>query len=395
MFLEFFFVLRASGLKVSLHEWMTLLEALEKGLAHSSLLGFYHLCRCVLIKSETEYDRFDQVFESYFGDIAEDVELPERFWKWLNKPEEKRDWDDAYIPKYEFEEVIRRMEKLKEEQRRQHKGGKKYIGTGGTAPVGNAGDNPAGIRAGGESMHFSAVRVAGQRRFRDFREDNILTMRDFQVAFRRLRQFSNRLDVPKTELNISKTIDDTCDNAGFLKLAWEKPRKNSIKLLMLFDSDGSMRMYRDLCNKLFRSVSISNRFKDLKLYYFHNCVYDHLYTDPTCVDGEWVDTKWVLNNLPRDYKVIFVGDGCMAESELTKPHGENVYKHDNEEPGKVWLEKFKKRYDNVIWLNPIPEVVWDRVFGGNTLMMIKDIFPMFELSLNGLNNGIRKLLSYR
>lgn len=395
MFLEFFFSLRAGGLKVSVHEWMTLMDAMEKGLAHSSLLGFYHLCRCVLIKSEIDYDRFDRIFTNYFGSIEEDVLLPKRFWEWLSKPIEKLDDRIMTELQQELETLLERIEKFKKEQKKEHNKGKKYIGAGGTAPIGHSGYNPAGIRIGDEGRQGTALQIAGQRQFKDFREDNILSMRDFQVAFRRLRQFSNRLDVPRTELNINKTIDDTCSNAGYLKIAWDKPRKNSIKLLMLFDSDGSMKMYRALCSKLFHSISISNRFKDLKVYYFHNCIYDNLYTDPTCTDGEWLPTKRVLNNLNQDYRVIIVSDGCMAASELLKPNGDIVYTHDNKDPGKVWLERFKNKYDNIIWLNPLPEMVWDKVFGAETLLIIKDIFPMYELSLTGLKDGIGKLLSYR
>lgn len=395
MFLEFFFLLRARGLKVTTHEWLTLMEALDMGLAHSSLLGFYHLCKCIIIKSETEYDLFDRIFADYFGTIDEDAELPERFWEWLNKPADLNRSKFEFEYRKELEELLEKLEDLKENQKKEHKSGKKYIGAGGTAPIGHSGFNRAGIRAGGFSRHHSAVQIAGERHYRDFREDNILSMRDFQVAFRRLREFSSRLDVPRTELNVEKTVDDTCDNAGMLSIAWDKPRKNTIKLLILFDSDGSMRMYSELCSKLFKSVSISNRFKDLKTYYFHNCIYDYLYEDPSCAEDVRISTKWVLSNLPRDYKVIIVGDGCMALSELTKPNGELMLEHKNEESGMQWLQKFKRSYDSVIWLNPIPKIVWDRVFGGETLMMISEVFPMYELSLNGLNDGIRKLLSYR
>ena len=208
MFLEFFFSLRAGGLKVSVHEWMTLMDAMEKGLAHSSLLGFYHLCRCVLIKSEIDYDRFDRIFTNYFGSIEEDVLLPKRFWEWLSKPIEKLDDRIMTELPQELETLLERIEKFKKEQKKEHNKGKKYIGAGGTAPIGHSGYNPAGIRIGDEGRQGTALQIAGQRQFKDFREDNILSMRDFQVAFRRLRQFSNRLDVPRTELNINKTIDD-------------------------------------------------------------------------------------------------------------------------------------------------------------------------------------------
>lgn len=395
MFLDFFFFLRARGIKVTTHEWLTLIEALDMGLAHSSLLGFYYLCKCILLRSESEYDRFDMIFAEYFGSIEENAELPERFREWLNEPAKLSNEKRVYEAPRGLEQLLQKLEELKEKQKEKHSGGKIYAGTGGAAPIGHSGYNPSGIRAGGFARHSSAIQIAGERKYRDFREDSILSMRDFQMAFRRLRDFSSRMDVPKTELNVSKTVDDTCDNAGILRLIWEKPRKNTIKVILLFDSGGSMRMYSELCSKLFKSVSVSNKFKDLKTYYFHNCIYDSLYRDPSCSAGECVATEWVLNNLSRDYKCIFVGDGCMARSELMKPNGALQLGDKNKESGMAWLNKFKKKYDSVIWLNPIPEIVWDRVFGGETLLMIKKVFPMFELSLNGINKGIRKLLSYQ
>ena len=62
MFAAFFYLLRQRGLHVSLNEWMTLLEGMEKGLHHSTLTGFYHLCRAIVMKNETEFDHFDQIF---------------------------------------------------------------------------------------------------------------------------------------------------------------------------------------------------------------------------------------------------------------------------------------------------------------------------------------------
>ena len=55
MFAAFFYLLRQRGLHVSLNEWMTLLEGMEKGLHHSTLTGFYHLCRAIVVKNETEF----------------------------------------------------------------------------------------------------------------------------------------------------------------------------------------------------------------------------------------------------------------------------------------------------------------------------------------------------
>lgn len=395
MFLDFFYLLRARGLAVSLNEWLSLIEALNLGLAECSLLGFYHLCRSILIKSEADYDKFDAVFAEYFRGIESPQDLPEEFWKWLNQDTKERDINDKPMPGealMELEDLLKRFHQRIEEQKEQHNGGNYWIGTGGTSRMGHGGYNNQGIRTGGTSRHKSAVQIAGERNYKDFRQDNILDIRQFQMAFRKLRQFSARVEEAKTVLDVECTIDETCNNAGNLKLVFDKPRKNTIKLLLLFDSDGSMMPYGRLCNRLFQAVSKSSHFKDLKVYYFHNCIYEHLYTTPYCRKGEWINTEWVLSNLDSEYKVIFVGDGTMAPSELIRPGGNSVIGLYNEEPGIEWLKKFKRRYKKQIWLNPIPRDDWDYVYGSYTIDMIKEVFPMFELTIDGLDAGIKRLL---
>ncbi|NLD20578.1 MAG: VWA domain-containing protein [Clostridiales bacterium] len=395
MFLEFFYLLRAKGLEVSINEWMTLVEALDKGLAGASLTGFYHLCRSILIKTESEYDKFDAVFAEYFCGIVTPEDLPEEFWKWLSEEDRVRDIDDkddTGMFYRELEELMKMFRERIEEQKERHDGGSYWIGTGGTSVMGRGGYHKQGIRVGGEGRHKSAVQIAGERKFKDFREDTILDIRQFQMAFRKLRQYSSRVDGPETELDIEKTIDETCDNAGVLKICYDKPRKNTVKLLLLIDSDGSMLPYSRLCNRLFQAVSKSSHFKDLKVYYFHNCIYDHLYTNPYCKRGEWVETNWVLGNLDSEYKVIFVGDAAMAPSELYRQGGNAIIGLFNKELGIEWFRKFQKRYKKQIWLNPIEKEAWEWTYGSRTIHDIGEVFPMFELTLDGLEAAIKKLL---
>lgn len=392
MFLEFFYLLRARGLEVSLNEWMTLIEALDKGLANSSLLGFYYLCRSILIKTESEYDKFDTVFSEYFAGIESPEDLPQEFWDWLSQDEKTRDEGHGEEFAKELEELLKLWHERIEEQKEKHDGGNYWIGTGGTSTMGRGGFHTTGIRAGGEGRLGSALQIAGERNFRDFREDKILDIRQFQMAFRKLRQFSSRVEGQKTELDIDATIDETCDNAGMLHLVFDKPRKNTVKLLLLIDSDGSMLRHSELCNRLFQAVSQANHFKDLKIYYFHNCVYDHLYTTPYCRKGDWVETNWVLKNLDSEYKVIFVGDAAMAPSELFRVGGNSFIGLWNDELGIDWLKKFKKRYKKTIWLNPLEKDTWDWIYGHKTVGAVREVFDMFELTLNGLEAGIKKLL---
>lgn len=399
MFIKFFYLLRQRGLKVSLNEWMALMEALEQGLGQSSLSAFYYLCRAVLIKSEADYDKFDMAFAEFFKGVKTPEEIPEEVWNWLDKelevPAEFIERMMKDLPQFDFDELQKMLEERLKEQHEEHNGGGYWIGTGGTSPFGHGGYNPAGIRIGGESRHRSAVQVAGERNFRDFREDNILDIRSFQMAFRKLRQFSSKNDGPKTELDVDQTIQATCNNAGNLKLVFDRPRKNTVKVLLLFDSAGSMSVYSQICSQLFQAAHQSNHFKSLKVYYFHNCFYQELFTDPSCNKKSVVDTKWVLNNLDSEYKVIIVGDACMAPSELLRVGGASYRISYNPEPGVVWLRRVKQKYPHIIWLNPISKKSWNIVYGNHTLNMIRDIFPMYPLSLEGLDEGIKKLLVNR
>lgn len=395
MFLEFFYLLRARGLDVSINEWMTLVEALDKGLAKASLTGFYHLCRSILIKTESDYDKFDQVFAEYFKGIETPEDLPEEFWKWLEEGDIERaldDLGDKELFAKELDELLRMFEERIKEQKERHDGGNYWIGTGGTSTMGRGGYNPAGIRVGGRSRHKTALQVAGERNFKDFREDAILDIRSFQMAFRKLRQYSSRVDGQERVLDVDKTVDETCDNGGLLSLAYEKPRKNTVKVLLLIDSEGSMLPYSRLCNRLFQAVSRSNHFKDLKIYYFHNAIYDQLYTTPHCKMRDSVETTWVFNRLDSDYKVIFVGDAAMAPSELYRPGGNAIIGLFNRETGMEWFQKFKKRFKKQIWLNPIEKSSWEYTYGSRTIHDIGEVFPMFELTLDGLEKGIKKLL---
>lgn len=398
MFINFFYLLRARGLKVSMNEWMTLMQALDMGLCRSSLVDFYYLCRSIVVKSESEFDKFDMAFAEFFKGVETGEDIPDEVWKWLDeeiKPADMLDRLKQEFPSYELDELLKMLEERLKEQTEAHRGGNYWVGTGGTSVFGHNGYNPAGIRVGGESRHRSAVKVAGERNFRDFRQDNILDTRQFQMAFRKLRQFSSRVDAERTELDVEATVQETCDNAGMLSLVYEKPRQNTVKVLLLFDSDGSMTPYAKMCSMLFQAANKSNHFKDIKTFYFHNCIYDHLYETPHCRWGDWIETEWIFRNLSSDYKVIIVGDASMAPSELMSRGGSSYYSHYNEIPGIEWLERIKRHFSHVVWLNPIKETHWAYDYGCFTIERVGSVFPMFELSLEGLENAIKKLLVAR
>ena len=398
MFTGLFYALREGGLKVSFNEWMDFCEALQKGLARNSLLEFYYLARAVLVKTEADYDRFDQVFLEYFKGLQSLEVIPREFYDWLQQPKVQKPYDKEEVDArttFALDKLLEMLEERLGQQKGRHDGGQFWVGTGGTSVLGHSGYAATGIRVGGEGGHRSALQVAGEREYRDFREDHTLDLRTFQMAFRHLRQQTARLDGPRDELNLEETIEETGKSGGHLRLVFERPRRNNVKVLLLFDSGGSMLPYSRLCSQLFQAVSQANHFKDLHIYYFHNCVYESLYTLPSCNYESAVSTQWVLNNLGQDYKVIFIGDAAMAPSELFNEGGNIHYGRRNDEAGMNWFLRFKSRFQKLVWFNPIPKEYWPYDYGAVTIEAIGQIFPMHHLSAEGLARGLKELMRAR
>ena len=399
MFTNFFYTCKAKGLNITLSEWLTLQQALDQGLAGSSLTQFYYLARMILVKSETDFDKFDMAFEETFKGIQSENEISKNMMRWLDKSElidmvdeEDRfrmNEQDGLFHDLDKDEVEAKFKERLRDQDSEHNGGSFWIGSMGKTSFGNAGGNMGGIRVGGQTGYQSAFQVIGARKYKDFRDDRMLDNRQFQLAFRKLRQFSTKLDIPKTELDIDGTIDKTCNNGGCLQIVMDKPRKNAVKLLLLMDSGGTMIPFSSLLNELFQAVHKSNNYKDVKTYYFHNCIYSKLYKTPECENGEWIDTEWMFRNLDSDYKVIIVGDAAMAPEELYSTTG-NYRGPNGGLSGWDWLLLMKRHYKKIVWLNP-------KMAPGNAPWReaetaIKGLFPMYKLTVDGLNQAMIKLM---
>ena len=396
MFSKFFYTLKDKGLEVSLSEWLTLQDALQKGLCHSSLTEFYYLARMILVKSETEFDKFDMAFDEVFKGIMSENEVGKNLLRWLDKPEmqdvfeEMRHEMNQEVITLDKDDIENKFKDRLRDQNEEHNGGSYWIGTMGKTSFGNMGGNMGGIRVGGTTGYQSAFQVVGARKYRDFRNDKVLDNRQFQMALRKLRQFSTKLDIPETELDINGTVDATCNNGGCLQIVMEKPRKNSVKLLLLMDSGGTMIPYTTLLSELFQSVHKSNHYKDVKTYFFHNCIYSNLYKTPECENGEWIETEWMFRNLDSDYKVIIVGDAAMAPEELYSESG-NYRGPNGGLSGFQWLHLVKRHYKKVVWMNP--KMAPGRAPWREAETAVKEIFPMYKLTVKGLNEAMVKLMA--
>ena len=389
MLIDFFLHLKSAKLPVSTREFLTLLDALKHDVVSTSIDDFYFLARTCLVKDEALYDRFNLAFGSYFKGVAGLLdlyaEIPE---EWLRKiiegtlSEEEKALVKALGG---WDKLIDTLRQRLAEQRGRHQGGSKWIGTAGTSPFGAYGYNPEGIRVGQQGGRSrSAIKVWDERTFRNLDDSVEINTRNIKIALRRLRRFA-RQGVPD-EFDLDTTIEHTARNAGWLDVQMRPERRNRIKVLLFLDVGGSMDPHVEVCEELFSAAK--SEFRHLEYFYFHNCVYDHVWRDNHRRRNERVATIDLLHKYGRDWKLIFVGDAAMSPYELMQPGGSVEYA--NEEPGAAWLARLIAAYRHAIWLNPEPERTWQ--YTRSTQMVLELLGPrMFPLTLDGLQRGIAML----
>jgi len=389
MLVDFFLHLKAAKLPVSTRELLTLLEALDHNVVSNSIDDFYFLARTCLVKDETLYDRFNLAFGAYFHGVegAFDIraEIPE---EWIRKAIEGAltEEEKALIKALGgWDKLMETLKKRLEEQRARHQGGSKWIGTAGTSPFGAYGYNPEGVRIGQEGGRSrSAVKVWDERTFANLDDSVELNTRNIKIALRRLRRFA-REGVPE-ELDLDATVEGTAKNAGWLDLHLVPERRNRVKVMLFLDVGGSMDPHIEVCEELFSAAK--SEFRHLEYFYFHNCIYDHVWRDNVRRRNERVATFDVLHKYGPDWRLIFVGDAAMSPYELSEAGGSVEYA--NAEAGIVWLKRLVDAYRHAIWLNPEPERSWG--YTRSTQIVLGVLGPrMFPLTLEGIHRGIALL----
>jgi uncharacterized protein with von Willebrand factor type A (vWA) domain len=388
MLIDFFLHLKTKKLPVSTREFLTLLEALKEHVAENSIDDFYFLARTCLVKDETHYDKFDQAFGEYFKGVTHipglEADIPEEWLKMLMKkhltPEEK-----AKLEKLGWDKLMEEFKKRLAEQKERHSGGSKWIGTGGSSPFGHGGYHPEGIRVGGPSAgNRTAVKVWESREYRNLDDTVELGTRNIKIALRRLRRFAR--EGAEDELDLDGTITGTARNAGWLDIKMRPERHNKVKVLLFLDIGGSMDDHIKVCEEMFSAAK--SEFKHLEYFYFHNCIYDHVWKDNRRRHAERFPLWDVMHKYGEDYKVVIVGDATMSPYEILQPGGSVEYA--NEEAGATWLQRMLDTWPRAVWLNPEPERLWDY---RHSIEVIRTIFAnrMFPLTLAGLERAMREL----
>lgn len=391
MFLHFFSELRAHKVPVSLREYLTLIEALDKDVIDRKVEDFYFLSRAALVKDERNLDKFDLVFGHVFkgvetvGDMIDEQEIPE---EWLRKltekflTEEEKKQIEALGGWDKLMETL--QERLKEQDER-HQGGNKWIGTAGTSPFGAHGYNPEGVRIGQkEGRQSRAVKVWDKREFRNLDGEKELGTRNIKMALRKLRKLAR--DGHPDELDLAGTIDATAKQ-GWLDVKMRPERRNTIKVALFLDVGGSMDPFIEQCEELFSAAR--TEFKRLDSFYFHNCLYEAVWKDNRRRRTETIPTWDLLHKHPADTKIIFVGDASMSPYEISVPGGS--VEHWNEEAGATWLRRVVEIYDDVIWLNPTPQKYWSYTASISMITEIIGNGRMFPLTLDGIEAAMREL----
>ena len=384
---DFLFELRKRKLPVSTHEWMALMEGMALGLHESSLDGFYRLCRTICVKDIAHYDAYDEAFLAYFKGVhVASLELTQQLIDWLADPralEGLTDEQRRALQDLDLEKLRELFEQRLREQKERHDGGNRWVGTGGTSPFGTGGQNPTGMRVGGGGGR-SAMAIADERRFREYRRDVVLDVRQIDVALRGLRRLGR--EGAQEELDLDDTIDKTCRNAGELEIIFRPPRRNRVKVLLLMDVGGSMDPHAELVSRLFTAASRTGRFAKFRSFYFHNCVYNSVYEDALFKKG--LPVADLLANSDRDEKLVVVGDALMHPAELLDPGGTLYLYSQQRASGIEWLRRLAAHFRSSAWLNPEP----DRFWTGTTIEVIASVFAMWPLTLDGLAQSVRYLV---
>ncbi len=387
MFVDFFYFLK-ERLPVSITEYLTLLEALGKGLINN-MVDFYYISRSILCKNEHLFDIFDCSFGTFFEEasIKFPVDIRQEIWNWLQKDvnvlyllqEVKEMFED-----FDLEALERQLEQLLKEQDKEHDFGNKWIGTQGQSPFGHSGQNTIGFRLGNDSGMRRAIRIAQKRIFKDYRKDVVLDTRQVKIALKRLRRLDDIGN--RCELNLKKTIAETSKNGGEIELVFEKKKKNNLKLLLLMDVGGTMDPYVHRVNLLFSAANNMSHWKDFKYFYFHNCIYNFLYDNARRNPKNALEFNDFLKKYDSSYRVVIVGDQTMHRSELKRPYGAIYDGATNKKPGIYYLERIADHFKkNVVWLSPEADLYnWSTW----TQLIIARILPTYPLSIEGIEKAM-------
>ncbi|MCB0903596.1 MAG: VWA domain-containing protein [Actinobacteria bacterium] len=379
-FLGLLYRLREQDVAVGVTEALALSAALKAGAHDDSVRGFYYAARATMIHHEGHLDAFDRAFLAEYGDLDWDTSLTEQLREWLDEQNVRLSENAQEAP--DLAELLEMFAQRKREQQERHDGGPYWIGTGGKSQLGQGGYAESGLSTGSSGGGRAAIRIADARSYRPYRSDVTLDIRQMEVALRRLRAFVR--EGADVELDIEATIDETARNAGEIEVVTRPPSKPNTHVILMIDVGGSMFPYSKLMSQLFSATKKATHFKELRTYYFHNCVYGKVYGTDRFTEPTWVHD--LLRECGPHYKLIMVGDAYMAPYELGQA-GPWSATDATRVPGIEWLRILTDHFSDSVWLNPEPLSRWE----GTTIEEVGRVFEMFPLTTEGLTEAMAHL----
>lgn len=386
----FVYHLLDAGIPVSVRYILEFYRALQQGLA-KDLDQLFLVARLVFVKRVEFYDVFEQAFASFF--LGAEGTSPAVNWEELIAGKPFREWlQDQLeqglltldeIREFDTEELLARFWETVLDQKGEHHGGNRWVGTRGRSPYGHSGQHAGGIRVYGQSLYRSAQKVIDDRRYINYSEQSSLSrenLRQALISMRSLRPLG-----PETELDIDETIARTARNGGEIELIFRRELRNRLKLFVMLDNGGySMTPYVPLVRTIF--TKLRDIFSDVTFFYFHNCIYGTVYRDPERTQS----VKWEkLTSENKSTRLILIGDANMAPAELMAAYGSIGLTESVRKPGKEWLKELKAAFPVSVWLNPIRKTLWSSE--SSTIQQIGRIFRMEDLTLAGIKEAVSYL----
>jgi uncharacterized protein len=387
----FVYQLQDAGIPVSVKYVLELYHALSRGLA-ANLDELFLLSRLIFIKRVEHYDLFERVFAAFFLGMEggrgikdwEELIAGKPFREWLQEQIESGNLSLDDIRELDTEELLARFWETVLAQKDAHHGGNRWVGTRGRSPYGHGGQHAGGVRVHGRSMYRSAQKVIDDRRYINYSEDATLSTENLRQALTSLK--SLRPTGPETELDVDETIAKTAANGGEIELIFRRELRNRPRLIVMVDNGGySMTPYVPLVKTIFNKIR--DLFRDVHFYYFHNCIYGAVYSDPP----RTMTVKWEkLTSERKSTRLILIGDANMAPSELMASYGSILDLSNTERrAGVEWLKELQTTFPASVWLNPIQKAHWDGE--SSTIRQIGRIFHMEDLTLAGIKQAVAHL----
>lgn len=390
LFTDFLLLLRDYGVPASPREFLDFNAGLERGVV-TSLDDLFIFARLSFVRRVEHMDAFERAFCFYFygidipaveeGDMA--LLKTKQFQEWLAQQIAAGNIPKKAIYHYDIDELMQKFWDTLREQMEAHHGGSKWVGTKGNSPFGHSGNSERGVRVQGAGGNRSALKVIGDRRYVQYSERNQLRAENLRQALESLKHMKS--EGPRDRLNMDKTIYETARNGGDIDLVFERDLRDKISIVMLVDNGGySMSPFVEMVQLLFGKLH--DRFEDMTTYYFHNTIYEKVYTDFRRMRGHSVEQLLLRKN---DVRIVIVGDATMAPEELESWGGSiTAYGGREQKPSIYWLRRISERFPHTCWLNPIPREHWESAYGHYTLNRIREIFRMEDMTLGGVKNMV-------